>query len=109
MSKRGFKYRVADGRAILHEGEKGLSAPSLDMESRQPREIHPEQFVVHPDTAHHDLQLVQVGAGLAQSVQLDGIVHPADLQHLQVGARVAEEKSLQVCRVVLVVKVQVEF
>ena len=79
------------------------------MERRQPGEIHPEQFVVHPDPAHHDLQLVQVGTGLAQGIQLDGVVHPADLQDLQVGPRVAEEESLQVCRVVLVVEIQVEF
>ena len=79
------------------------------MKSRQSGEIHPEQLVINPDSAHHDLQLVQVGTGLAQSVQLDGIVHPTHFQHLQIGARVAEEESLQISRVVLVIEIQVKF
>ena len=93
---------------MLHEGEEGLGAVGLDVEGGEAGEVHPEELVVLPHPAQHDLQLVQVGARLAQGVQLHGVVHLAHFQHFQVGAGVDGEELLQVLGVVLVLEVQVD-
>ena len=99
---------ITDTDVILHEGEEGLRAAGLDVELGQSGEVHPEELVVLPNPAKHDLQTLEVGAGLTQRVQLDRVVHAADLQDLQVGARVAEEEPLEVLRIVLVLEIEVE-
>ena len=61
-----------------------------------------------PGAAHHDLEPGQVGAVVAEHGELDGVVHPVDLQHLQVGAGVGLEETNEIRSVVLVSKVEVK-
>ena len=99
---------MTDTDVVLHEGEEGVRAAGLHVEAGESGEVHPEELVILPDPGQHDLQLHQVGTRLAHRVQLQRFVHPTDLQHLEIGARIGLEESPEIFTVVLVVKVKIQ-
>ena len=71
-------------------------------------EVHPEELVFYEHSGKHHLEPDKVRTLGADNVEVHGVVHPSNLEHLQVGAGVALEETNEISGEVLVGKVEVE-